>query len=103
MNLMVRVAAAALVGPLMLAQAWAGPIERACNRSDRDAASRSVCSCIQSVADQNLSGGDQRRAAKFFSDPDRAQDTRVSDTSRDEAFWQRYVAFGELAEAYCSR
>jgi hypothetical protein len=86
----------------MLSQAWAGPIERACNRSDRDGATRRMCSCIQSVADQNLSGGDQRRAAAFFSDPDRAQDVRVSDTARDEAFWQRYVAFGELAEAYCS-
>jgi hypothetical protein len=101
MILTVRVAVAALVGSLMLSQAWAGPIERACNRSDRDAANRRVCSCIQSVADQNLSGGDQRRAAKFFSDPDRAQDVRLSDTARDDAFWQRYTAFGELAEAYC--
>jgi hypothetical protein len=102
MKWLVRVAVAAFVGALMLSQASAGAIERACNRSDRDAANRSVCACIQSVADQNLSSGDQRRAASFFSDPDRAQDVRVSDTARDEAFWQRYVAFGELAEAYCS-
>jgi hypothetical protein len=102
MILVVRVAAAAFVGSLMLSAASAGPIERACVRSDRDAANRSVCSCIQSVADQNLTNGDQRRAAKFFSDPDRAQEVRVSDSARDEAFWQRYVAFGELAEAYCA-
>ncbi len=101
MVLVVRAAVAAFVGSLMLSQASAGPIERACNRSDRDAANRATCSCIQSVADQNLSSADQRRAAKFFSDPDRAQDVRVSDSARDESFWQRYVAFGELAEAYC--
>jgi phytoene dehydrogenase-like protein len=102
MILTVRAAAVALLGALMLSQASAGPIERACNRSDRDAANRRVCSCIQAVADQNLSGGDQRRAAKFFSDPDKAQDVRLSDTARDDAFWQRYMAFGELAEAYCA-
>jgi phytoene dehydrogenase-like protein len=102
MTLTMRVAVAAVALPLLLSQALAGPIERACNGSNRDAANRSVCSCIQSVADQSLTSTDQRRAAKFFNDPDRAQETRASDTSRDEAFWQRYVAFGQQAEAYCA-
>lgn len=96
-------AAVAAVGLSFLASAAsAGAIERACNGSGRDAANRAVCACIGSVADQSLSATDQRRAAKFFSNPDRAQETRVSDSSRDEAFWQRYVAFGRQAEAYCA-
>jgi hypothetical protein len=102
MTLTMRAAFAAVALPLLTSSVAAGPIERACNGSDRDAANRSVCACIQSVADQSLSSTDQRRAAKFFSDPDRAQETRVSDTSRDEAFWQRYVTFGQQAEAYCA-
>jgi hypothetical protein len=103
MTLIIRVAIAAVGLPFLVSTAAAGSIERACNASNRDAANRSVCACIQSVADQSLSSAEQRRAAKFFSDPDRAQETRVSDSSRDEVFWQRYVAFGQQAEAYCAR
>lgn len=102
MSLTVRAAAAAIALCIGVSTASAGAIERACNGSNRNAANRSVCACIQSVADQSLNSTDQRRAAKFFNDPDRAQETRVSDTSRDEAFWQRYVAFGQQAEAYCA-
>ena len=102
MTITLRAAFAAAVLSFLGSAAFAGPIERACNGSDRDAANRSVCACIQSVADQSLTNAEQRRAAKFFSDPDRAQETRVSDTSRDEAFWERYVAFGRQAEAYCA-
>ena len=41
--------------------ASAGPIESACMRSGREAASRALCGCIQQVADMTLKGGDQRR------------------------------------------
>lgn len=102
MNLTIRAAIGAVVLPFLLSSAQAGPIERACNKSDREAANRSVCACIQQVADMSLSGADQRRAAKFFNDPDKAQDVRLSDTTRDDAFWARYMAFGEQAEAFCA-
>jgi hypothetical protein len=102
MNLTIRVAAAALLFPVMLSSVQAGAIERACNKSDRDAANRSVCACIQQVADMSLSNSDQRRAAGFFNNPDKAQDVRLSDTTRDDEFWSRYTAFGEQAEAFCA-
>jgi hypothetical protein len=83
------------------AMALAGPIETACMRSDRDAANRSVCNCIQQVADITLKGSDQRRAAKFFRDPDLAHQTWISQKPGDDAFWDRYKEFGAQAEAYC--
>lgn len=89
---------AALPAPVM-----AGPIERACLNSDRRAANRQICGCIQEVADMTLRGGDQRRAARFFSDPDEAQSVRMSTTDRDNAFWDRYRAFIGAAETYCGR
>ena len=81
--------------------AIAGPIESACVKSDRKAASRALCGCIQQVADMTLSGGEQRRAAQFFRDPDQAQKVRMSKSDRDNAFWARYKNFGETASAYC--
>ena len=102
MNLTIRAAFGALLFAVMTSGALAGPIERACNKSDRDAANRSVCSCIQQVADQSLSSGDQRRAAGFFNNPDKAQDVRLSDSSRDDEFWARYTEFGAQAEAFCA-
>ena len=84
------------------ASAFGGPIESACLRSDRQAANRSLCGCIQTVADHKLSYGDQRRAAQFFANPQQAQDVRQSDRSSDEAFWLRYKSFGDSAESYCA-
>ena len=78
-----------------------GEIGRACMMGGRDAASPQLCSCIQGVANTSLSGADQRKAARFFTDPDEAQETRASDGSRDEAFWDRYSAFAARAEAIC--
>jgi hypothetical protein len=94
--------AAAVCMGLWATTAAAGPIETACLRSDRQAANRSVCNCIQQVADQTLAGSDQRRAAKFFSDPDRAHSTWMSKSSGDDAFWERYKIFGSQAETYCA-
>ncbi|MBR9863396.1 MAG: hypothetical protein GYB24_08170 [Rhodobacteraceae bacterium] len=75
-------------------------IERACRSSDRPA-SASLCACIQQVANVQLSGSDQRLAAKFFKDPDLAQETRQSDDKRKESFWKRYKAFGAMAHKAC--
>lgn len=80
----------------------AGPIESACLRSDRKQANRQVCGCIQQVADMTLRGADQRRAASFFRDPEKAQKVKMSKTASDDAFWDRYQAFGEQAEAFCA-
>ncbi len=82
--------------------AIAGPIDRACMASDRKARSFRLCTCIQQVADRTLSRGDQRMAARFFRDPQRAQDIRQSDNASHEVFWRKYRAFGETAAAMCS-
>jgi hypothetical protein len=78
-----------------------GPIGGACIRSDRAAANPALCSCIQRVAGQSLSGADQRRAAEFFGNPDKAERVRRSDADRDDAFWDRYRAFANRAAAVC--
>ena len=80
--------------------AEAGAVERACLASDRPK-TRALCGCIQQAADVTLNGRDQRMAARFFTDPHRAQVMRQSDRSHHEAFWQRYQQFGATAEAYC--
>ena len=95
---------AALAAALLLTSgsaALAGPIESACLRSDRAASNRSLCGCIQQVADMTLKGGDQRRAAKFFRDPDLAHTVWISQRPADDAFWDRYKQFGAMAESYC--
>ena len=79
-----------------------GKIQRACNKSERQASSRRLCRCIQDAADQVLSNRDQSLAAKFFKDPQMAQDVRQSDSSSKEAFWKRYKSFGTTAKAFCS-
>jgi hypothetical protein len=93
-------AAVALVA-LSPIPAAAGPVESACNRSDRSAATRSLCRCIDNVAQQTLTRGEQRRAAGFFSNPDEAQRVRMSRSAADNEFWARYRAFGAAAELYC--
>ncbi|WP_137110318.1 hypothetical protein [Rhodobacter sp. SY28-1] len=94
-------AAAAAFLPALSSIAAAGPIERACMASDRGG-NRSLCGCIQQAADMTLSGGDQKRAAKFFKDPEAAHSTWVSQSKSDDAFWERYKSFGQTAEAYCA-
>jgi hypothetical protein len=82
--------------------ASAGAIERACLSSERGGGNRALCGCIQRAADRTLTGRDQRTAARFFRDPDRAQEIRMSDRGSDKAFWERYKAFGYYAEVSCS-
>ncbi|MCA3446978.1 MAG: hypothetical protein INF93_09710 [Rhodobacter sp.] len=93
---------ASLLLPLAATAVAAGPIEKACLNSDRRGASRAMCNCIQEAADMTLRGADQRRAAKFFSDPEEAQQVRMSDRESDNAFWDRYKAFGDSARALCA-
>jgi len=88
--------------PLRNAPVAFGPISQACMASDRDARSRELCGCIQLVADETLSGSEQLRAARFYSEPQQAQETRQSDRSDDERFWEAYVAYGERAKNICS-
>ena len=84
------------------AAALAGPVERACNDSERQQSSRELCRCIDSAARHTLTRSEQRRAARFFTDPDEAQTVRMSPTRADNEFWARYRAFGALAEQLCS-
>ncbi|WP_242511870.1 hypothetical protein [Rhodobaculum claviforme] len=100
-KILIAAALAAVTMPLAPATLEARAIEGACNRSDRAGASRALCACVQQVANQHLTRADQRQAARFFSDPDRAQATRVSRSDRDRAFWQRYRAFADAAEGRC--
>jgi hypothetical protein len=81
--------------------AAAGPISSACMKSDRQAANAALCGCIQQVADQVLKGSEQRRAAKFFADPDKAHEAWMSQRASDDAFWERYKLFGASAQASC--
>jgi hypothetical protein len=85
----------------MASAALAGPIERACNKSDRKAANRSVCKCIQQDADSPGANRDPRRAAGFGKRPEKAHQVWMSKTKSDDAFWDRYKAFGAQAETLC--
>lgn len=78
-----------------------GPIYSACLKADRKAASSSRCGCVQAVANQKLSSADQSRAATFFANPQKAQDTRQADNFMLEAFWKRYKAYGASAAKTC--
>lgn len=99
---MIRPFLLALIALPLASAVLAGPIEKACLNSGRDAADRRMCVCIQGVADQMLEGSDQRRAAKFFSNPELAAKTMLSDSAQDDAFWERWEHFGETATIYCS-
>jgi hypothetical protein len=101
-NSLVQAAFVAVFLPLMSSAVAAGPIERACMGSDRAGASQALCGCIQQVADMTLQGNDQRRAAAFFKDPEKAQSAWTSQSASDDAFWDRYKNFGSTAEAYCA-
>lgn len=98
---LIAAALTALALPALPGALEARSIETACNRSDRAGATRALCSCVQRVANQHLTRADQRQAARFFRDPDRAQQVRMSRTDRDRAFWQRYRSFANAAEASC--
>ena len=87
---------------VMGSAAVAGQLDSACMRAGRTA-DRALCGCIQQVADMSLTSADQRRAAAFFQDPDKAQEVRMSDRASDEDFWNRYKSFAQNAESLCAR
>jgi hypothetical protein len=78
-----------------------GPISDACLRSDRKARSPALCGCIQAVANQTLSGAEQRRAVGFYSDPHAAQEVRTSERPGDQRFWDAYMTYADRAERVC--
>ena len=79
----------------------AGPIGKACLGSQRSV-SPTLCGCIQSVADRTLTGADQKQAARFFADPDKAEEIKGSDSRRNKTFWARYQSFAVTAGAVCA-
>jgi hypothetical protein len=79
-----------------------GDISRACLSADRSAATPALCSCVQQVANNQLSSRDRSRVADFFINPEVANDTKISDTNTDDAFWARYRAFVTSADNQCS-
>lgn len=78
-----------------------GVIEAGCLRSDRPAANRALCRCLQTVADATLSPGHQRRGAAFFADPEKSQRVKASDRAADAAFWARWQRFAATAVKSC--
>ncbi|WP_208347653.1 hypothetical protein [Pseudaestuariivita rosea] len=92
----------AVAAPISAPPVQADVIKRACLKSDRQAANRQLCRCIQEAANATLNRSDQRLASKFFADPHMAQEIRQSDSASHETFWQKYKNFGQTAEAYCS-
>jgi hypothetical protein len=95
------VLALAIAGSLAPLPAAANPIERACLQSDRAAGNRALCACIGAAADRTLTRSQMREGARFFSDPQRAQDVRMSDRRSHEDLWRAWRNFGETAEALC--
>lgn len=79
----------------------ANPIERACLQSGRAEANRALCACVGQVARRTLTGPQMRQGARFFNDPDRAQEMRQSSRPNHERMWQAWRRFGETAEAMC--
>lgn len=78
-----------------------GEMGKACMASGRSAANTALCSCVQKTANSTLTNRDQKRAATFFDDPQKAQDIRQSKSPGDSAFWQRYRQFTGQAERIC--
>lgn len=95
--------ATAVILCLICGPVWAKQITAACLKSDRGQRAPGLCACIQDAADLTLTSRDQRLAASFFANPDRAQEVRQSNRRRDEEFWERYENFGQMAETFCAR
>jgi hypothetical protein len=100
-NFAIKAVLAAMAVLGMTGFAAAGAIEGACLKSSREAASRSLCSCIQQVADITLQDRDQDLVASFFKDPNKAEKVRMSQSKRDDDFWERYTTFGDQARLSC--
>jgi hypothetical protein len=42
-------------------------------------------------------------AAQFFLNPDKAEEVRMKSTPSANAFWDRYMQFGQQAQVSCRR
>lgn len=91
----------AALGGLFPVAGLADTVRTACLTSERGQSQARLCTCLQRAANQTLSKRDQRRVSTFFKDPEEAERTRRSNARRDEAFWERYEAFGETARKSC--
>lgn len=99
---MTRILIASLTVSIALtAPAFANPIERACLRSDRPAATRSLCACVGQAAERTLSRSEMRIGVRMMQDPEEAQRVQLSDTPRNEEIWRSWRNFGQMAEAMC--
>lgn len=78
-----------------------GDISRACLAADRDRATPTLCACVQRVANAELSSRDRARVATFFANPEIANDTKISDTRANDAFWDRYRDYISSARRQC--
>lgn len=78
-----------------------GEISEACLSAGRSAANPQLCGCVQAAANSTLTRSEQRKAARFFTEPDEAQDALRADDAASERFWARYKAFSRTAEALC--
>ncbi|PVA06797.1 arginine transporter [Thalassorhabdomicrobium marinisediminis] len=88
-------------GASSTARLASGPIAQACLAADRSRASVPLCSCVQGVANVELSRRDRNRMVAFFDDPEVAHATKISDTEADDDFWRRYQAFVRSARRQC--
>ena len=80
-----------------------GAYGEACMGASRPGANAALCSCVQQVANRMLSASDQRLAATFFEDEERANAMMINDSPAADAFWVRYRAFTDQAERSCRR
>lgn len=78
-----------------------GPISNACKASGRKGANQRVCGCIQSIANGSLTSSDQRLAAGFYKDPQKAQTVKMSKSTGHDAFWDRYKVYASRSERIC--
>ena len=78
-----------------------GDISRACLAEDRSAANPSLCGCVQRVANAELSSRDRARVVRFLNNPEIANETKLSTTDADDAFWDRYRAYISTARRQC--
>ena len=78
-----------------------GDVGKACMAAGRSAANSALCSCVQQSANHTLSGRDQKLAATFFEEPQKAQDVRQASGPVNNAFWDRYKIFTRQAEMSC--
>ncbi|MEP5152549.1 hypothetical protein [Planktotalea sp.] len=101
-HLILTLTVAALLSPALPAQLDAGRIARECVKSDRKAANRRLCNCIEKAARGTLKKSDHQLASSFFKNPHRSQEIRQSDRSSHESFWKRYKEFGARAQQMCS-